>query len=414
MSRLFPASARPLQPASFDPARVPLVMAGGLDAAAATFVTIDDGTTIHADGGAETVWALNGGTGTSVGDGTEYSLAADISGGGTHTRFRAYFDAFDISNGGLAFEIETDAELSQVIVHVFSGIKYAYGIAYPYQFRGRQWLVMPLSALSYFFGGWASTDAEAVTSVRIDVFPSTGQASTLKLRRTVAWQGDGVGRVNFQFDDGRVDNYTTAYPILAANGYKGDISIALAYLNTGGFLTDAQVAELYAAGWGFTGHHTTGMTSLTEAQQRAIYVALKSWFSSNGYRRGDQIFVWPGGIVDAAADAVAAEYWTTRRTIVSATQYSQSYPRLFSPSQPSFRYIGSSTPLADLKALADAAAAHGSTVSYVFHSIKSPEAEGTDYDTDDFTELVEYCAALGLRDARLGELFEVNSLAALP
>lgn len=56
------------------------------------------------------------------------------------------------------------------------------------------------------------------------------------------------------FDDGYVDNYTKAFPIMKKYNLVGTIFVVGNYINSSGFLTAAQLNEMQSAGWTIGGH----------------------------------------------------------------------------------------------------------------------------------------------------------------
>ncbi|HZK84650.1 MAG TPA: polysaccharide deacetylase family protein [Desulfosporosinus sp.] len=56
------------------------------------------------------------------------------------------------------------------------------------------------------------------------------------------------------FDDGYVDNFTTAFPILAQHGFTATIFMVTSYINGAGYLSWGQLSELVANGWEIEGH----------------------------------------------------------------------------------------------------------------------------------------------------------------
>lgn len=74
--------------------------------------------------------------------------------------------------------------------------------------------------------------------------------------------------VTFVFDDGFDTTYDLALPAFNAQGEVACSAVATDLLNTGGYLTDAEVQALYAAGWEISSHTKThtDLTTLTEAQ----------------------------------------------------------------------------------------------------------------------------------------------------
>ena len=59
------------------------------------------------------------------------------------------------------------------------------------------------------------------------------------------------------FDDGYVDNYTTAYPILTKHGFTATVFMVTSYINGEAFMSWPQLKELVANGWEIEGHTTT-------------------------------------------------------------------------------------------------------------------------------------------------------------
>ncbi|MGI6119189.1 MAG: polysaccharide deacetylase family protein [Desulfosporosinus sp.] len=56
------------------------------------------------------------------------------------------------------------------------------------------------------------------------------------------------------FDDGYVDNYTNAFPILKKYGFTATVFMVTSYINGEGFLSWSQLKELAANGWEIEGH----------------------------------------------------------------------------------------------------------------------------------------------------------------
>ncbi len=56
------------------------------------------------------------------------------------------------------------------------------------------------------------------------------------------------------FDDGYVDNYTTAFPILAKHGFTATVFMVTSYINGDGYLSWSQLKELVNNGWEIEGH----------------------------------------------------------------------------------------------------------------------------------------------------------------
>ncbi len=77
------------------------------------------------------------------------------------------------------------------------------------------------------------------------------------------------------FDDGYVDNYTTAFPILSKHGFTATVFMVTSYINGEGFLSWQQLKELVANGWEIEGH-TTNHPYLTKIDSSTLLSELNS------------------------------------------------------------------------------------------------------------------------------------------
>ncbi|MHB1653392.1 MAG: polysaccharide deacetylase family protein [Desulfitobacteriaceae bacterium] len=71
------------------------------------------------------------------------------------------------------------------------------------------------------------------------------------------------------FDDGYVDNYTNALPVLQKYGFTALVFVVSSYIDGSGFLSDDQLRSLVAAGWTIGGHtvNHAHLTKLNPASQ---------------------------------------------------------------------------------------------------------------------------------------------------
>ncbi len=65
------------------------------------------------------------------------------------------------------------------------------------------------------------------------------------------------------FDDGNLDNYTNAYPLMQAYGFTGVLYIVGNYIGVDNYLSAAQIKEMARAGWEI-GSHTMNHHDLTK------------------------------------------------------------------------------------------------------------------------------------------------------
>lgn len=80
------------------------------------------------------------------------------------------------------------------------------------------------------------------------------------------------------FDDGHLDNYTTAWPIMEKYGFTGVLYVVSSYIGADGYMTADQIVELYQAGWEVGSHsiHHLDLTSLEPERQRYEIVESRS------------------------------------------------------------------------------------------------------------------------------------------
>lgn len=77
------------------------------------------------------------------------------------------------------------------------------------------------------------------------------------------------------FDDGYVDNYTTAFPILEKYGFTATVFMVTSYINGEGYMSWQQLKELTANGWEIEGH-TTNHPYLTKINASTLLSELNS------------------------------------------------------------------------------------------------------------------------------------------
>lgn len=122
--------------------------------------------------------------------------------------------------------------------------------------------------------------------------------------------------VLFGFDDGADDVYENALPILQAAGYPATAYVISDLVGTAGYMTEAQLIALDAAGWDVA-NHTTGHTALdtqTLEQQTAAMTGCAEYLEGIGLTRGARHLAYPYGARngDTTAAMAAAGILTSR------------------------------------------------------------------------------------------------------
>jgi len=116
------------------------------------------------------------------------------------------------------------------------------------------------------------------------------------------------------FDDGYVDAYTNAYPILESFGFKGTFFIVTEFVDLGydTYMTWAMIAEMAAAGHRMESHSKTHPDLRNQDNDHLVWQLLGSQqtlAAHIGYT--PRFFCYPGGHYDAATIAVLQEldFW---------------------------------------------------------------------------------------------------------
>lgn len=237
---------------------------------------------------------------------------------------------------------------------------------------------------------------------------TNGSAATFDVAQIrVHDRGNLGGRVIFQFDDAHLDTYTTAFPILAQHNFVGSIPVEVD--RVGGAnqqpdrMTIAQLQEVYDAGWEIPGHHSQQIPRMTDAQAHVEFQKMKALNANNGWKRGANFFIWPGGIWDPAKEAIALQYFTHLRRV--ASMQTATTPWVTNKYAIPLAYLTSATNWNTAKAGLDEIKATNSTRLFVFHKIVQSGATAESINLGDFQNFVAHAASLGLKSTTLDEMY---------
>jgi peptidoglycan/xylan/chitin deacetylase (PgdA/CDA1 family) len=103
------------------------------------------------------------------------------------------------------------------------------------------------------------------------------------------------------FDDGNLDNYTTAFPIMQKYGFTGVLYIVGKYMGAEQYMSADQIKEMAAAGWEVGSHSMThsDLTLLEPQEQRREIVESKE-FLERQLGIPIQTFAYPFGTTSPA------------------------------------------------------------------------------------------------------------------
>jgi peptidoglycan/xylan/chitin deacetylase (PgdA/CDA1 family) len=104
------------------------------------------------------------------------------------------------------------------------------------------------------------------------------------------------------FDDGHLDNYSTAFPIMQKYGYTGALYLVVNYIGADGYMDVDQILEMYDAGWEM-GSHSTNHFDLTNLDQQMLRAEVVGSRKSLEKMLGIPIetFAYPFGIQNSSA-----------------------------------------------------------------------------------------------------------------
>ena len=124
------------------------------------------------------------------------------------------------------------------------------------------------------------------------------------------------GIVTITFDDGWLNTYTTAYPVLRELGLKGNIAVNPDPIDQSwiGYMTMANLRELHGAGWSIVSHSLShrDLTTLTDAELHRELRDSKAWIERNGFGPSD-VFVVPFHRWDTRERNAIAQYYARAR-----------------------------------------------------------------------------------------------------
>ncbi len=201
----------------------------------------------------------------------------------------------------------------------------------------------------------------------------------------------------FTFDDGLVDSYTTAYPILSGHGFPATCFVVSNYIGGGGCLTLANCTALYSAGWDIANHTASHLvlTGGQEAAWMADVATCDAWLHTNSFDRARNIIAAPSGqYTTASLQLLAAAGYKLHR---SANWYKYTSIRDSLLALLVF-YCDSSAgnSLADALSALTVAKTSGSCIVFCLHYLQATSGVNQ-WATADFTTLVASVASSGMR-----------------
>lgn len=121
---------------------------------------------------------------------------------------------------------------------------------------------------------------------------------------------DDERAVVITFDDGYVDNYTTAFPLLQKYGMKATVFLSSGIIGEEGHLTEAQIKEMQESGVFRFGSHTVNHVSLDTALSDVIEYELSASKDAIEAIIGEEVsaFAYPNGAYNDMVELFAEKH----------------------------------------------------------------------------------------------------------
>lgn len=146
--------------------------------------------------------------------------------------------------------------------------------------------------------------------------------------------------VILSFDDGMVNVYTNATPIMDSFGFKGVMAIITDSVGTGQFMTWTQINDLKNKGWEIASHSINGTSFLNYSSITRNELFQNSRDSINNNISGYNVttFIFPGGYRNTTTDNECANYysicgaealtWSSARFVYKNSNLTSTIPRM--------------------------------------------------------------------------------------
>lgn len=233
------------------------------------------------------------------------------------------------------------------------------------------------------------------THVQIRLF-DMGYSSTIYVDDLMVGQYSRP-KVVISFDDTYDDHYTEAYAYMRTLGLKGTCYINSSFVGRVGRLTEAQMQELYDAGWDLSNHTDThtDLTQLSLAGQEAEIARCRNYLINKGWtRRNAHLhFAYPFGFynqdsltaLENTGMLTARTTWESRQSNALDEKFLL-YAQLPDTNRPS---------PAGLMRLLDLVVQSGGLYEVSYHMIvTTPPQVSTQIPQAEFREVVDYIARL--------------------
>lgn len=201
---------------------------------------------------------------------------------------------------------------------------------------------------------------------------------------------EGIAHVVIMMDDGWATQFTRGYEILSGYDMKACIAVVPSLVDTLGYMTYIQLAELYMDGWDLLNHTNNhyDLEKLSRAEQEQQIVDARTWLLNHQFYRGADIVAYPYGAFSEVTVSVLQENdFAVGRSQNSVWDAGIGCTR----EDIEVCNLTSDISFDDAKAAIDKAISTGSAVIIILHKIE-PVTDDTQMQIDEqmFCRIVEY------------------------
>jgi len=228
--------------------------------------------------------------------------------------------------------------------------------------------------------------------LRIRVVAASGKSAIAYLD-DLTINAESTPRCIITFDDGRISQYSTAFSYMESKGVKGVIYAIHDRAGTDGYCTEAQFAEMYAAGWDIANHTYSheGTAGGTYAKWVSELSQCQQWLDSLGFTKSSRHVAYPGGVYNSdTLQAMNDTGMLTGRTVKNRLQYTNLRSDIDEQYLLSPVYIMNTMTVSTVKAYIDSAIDAGVAAILCFHAIETVSTKDIEYPTADFQEIIDY------------------------
>ncbi|MGG3450169.1 polysaccharide deacetylase family protein [Domibacillus aminovorans] len=258
------------------------------------------------------------------------------------------------------------------------------------------WNELIIDTASYIVEGVADLTT-AKTSMQIRGIPAETGGCELTFDSIVGYK-KGKAKAIFTFDDGWLSQYTKAFPLLQARGFRGNIGVVPTWIDEivdpayEKVMSYNQLAHLYEYGWDLFNHTYShpNLNNGTVAVAVSQVEQCRDWLNNEGWTRASEILAYPyGGHINIAANPDFRNVLRYARSLVEGIDSNVIPDKMRGKTRNLIDGVTPASVITDIDTTIEA----GGTIVFTNHLIAdTPPADpyGMYYSTANFTQILDY------------------------